>query len=140
MNFVAILAGGVGSRTGNLDKPKQYLDLVGKPAIVHTLETFLVMIEFERAIVLCLLTWVESTRDILWKAFRDGGGADVVADGETRNETVTCAVCTSRPRAARVMGASSARTIPCDRHRPKQFSGKRAAVFGRNPSCRICGG
>ena len=42
MVFAAIFAGGVGSRMGNINTPKQYLDLGGKPVIIHTVEKFFV--------------------------------------------------------------------------------------------------
>lgn len=36
----AIFAGGIGSRMGSADMPKQYLQLGSKPIIVHTIEKF----------------------------------------------------------------------------------------------------
>lgn len=39
MNIVIILSGGAGSRFG-AGVPKQYLDMRGRPVIVHTMETF----------------------------------------------------------------------------------------------------
>ena len=42
MIFGAVLAGGIGSRMGNVEKPKQYLNIAGKPIIIHTLEKFYV--------------------------------------------------------------------------------------------------
>ena len=41
MIYAGILAGGVGSRMVNVPLPKQFLDLDGKPIIVHTVEKFL---------------------------------------------------------------------------------------------------
>ena len=38
MIFAAILAGGIGSRMGGTDTPKQFLDLGDKPVIIHTIE------------------------------------------------------------------------------------------------------
>ncbi len=40
MNIGVIFAGGVGSRMHSKDKPKQFLEVFGKPIIVHTLEHF----------------------------------------------------------------------------------------------------
>ena len=40
MVFAVVLAGGVGSRMGNTQTPKQYLPLGSKPIIVHTIEKF----------------------------------------------------------------------------------------------------
>ena len=41
MVFGVILAGGVGSRMGNVEKPKQFLKIGGKPILIHTVEKFL---------------------------------------------------------------------------------------------------
>ena len=46
MIFGAVLAGGIGSRMGNVEKPKQYLNIAGKPIIIHTLEKFYVNDKF----------------------------------------------------------------------------------------------
>ena len=39
MNIPIILAGGVGSRVG-ADRPKQFIDIYGKPVLVYTIEAF----------------------------------------------------------------------------------------------------
>ena len=51
MNFGVILAGGLGSRMGETEKPKQYLQLQGKPIIVHTIEKFLLSDKINAIIV-----------------------------------------------------------------------------------------
>ena len=38
MVFGVILAGGVGSRMGNVEKPKQFLKIGGKPILIHTVD------------------------------------------------------------------------------------------------------
>ena len=38
MVYGVVLAGGIGSRMGNVDRPKQYLHIGKKPIIVHTVE------------------------------------------------------------------------------------------------------
>jgi len=42
MIYAHILAGGSGHRMGNVPMPKQFLDLKGKPVIIHTLEKFII--------------------------------------------------------------------------------------------------
>ena len=42
MIFAAILAGGIGSRMGCTDTPKQFLTLGNKPVIIHTIEKFVI--------------------------------------------------------------------------------------------------
>ena len=39
-NSALIFAGGTGSRMNTKTKPKQFLELHGKPIIIHTLEHF----------------------------------------------------------------------------------------------------
>ena len=47
MIFAAILAGGIGSRMGETDTPKQFLTLGDKPVIVHTIEKFAINSKFD---------------------------------------------------------------------------------------------
>ena len=51
MVFGVVLAGGIGSRMGNVDKPKQYLLVGDKPILIHTLERFYAESSFEKVIV-----------------------------------------------------------------------------------------
>ena len=67
MIFGAVLAGGIGSRMGNVEKPKQYLNIAGKPIIIHTLEKFYVNDKFEKIIVLCPNQWVNHTENLIKK-------------------------------------------------------------------------
>ncbi len=88
MNFGVILAGGIGSRMGNVEKPKQYLTIGDKPIIIHTIEKFYVNSKFEKLIVLCPGQWVGHTRDLVKKYFNDENRIAVIEGGETRNETI----------------------------------------------------
>lgn len=88
MNFGVILAGGIGSRMGNVEKPKQYLTVGDKPIIIHTIEKFYVNDKFEKLIVLCPAQWVGHTRDLVKKYLRDENRIAVIQGGDTRNETI----------------------------------------------------
>ena len=48
MIFGVLLAGGVGSRMGNVEKPKQYMNIGDRPIIIHTIEKFFVNDKFEK--------------------------------------------------------------------------------------------
>ena len=50
--YGVVLAGGQGTRMGNVEKPKQFMEVGGKPIIIHTLEKFVIHPQFERVIVL----------------------------------------------------------------------------------------
>ena len=49
--YGVVLAGGKGTRMGNVEKPKQFMEVGGKPIIIHTLEKFVINPQFERVIV-----------------------------------------------------------------------------------------
>ncbi len=88
MNFGVVLAGGIGSRMGNVEKPKQYLTIGDKPIIIHTIEKFFVNSRFEKIIVLCPSQWINHTKNLVKKAFGDTDRIVVIQGGDTRNETI----------------------------------------------------
>lgn len=92
MIYAAILAGGIGSRMGSKDKPKQYLNIGGKPIIIHTVEKFCLHTEFRRILILCPKEWVEHTKGLIKKYIGSDGRIEVLEGGSVRNETIMKAV------------------------------------------------
>lgn len=92
MVFAAVFAGGIGSRMGNSETPKQYLELGSKPVIIHTIEKFFINDMIDEIIVLCPKTWVAHTRDLIKKHLPEGKKITVIAGGETRNGTLEKAI------------------------------------------------
>lgn len=88
MVFGVILAGGVGSRMGNVEKPKQFLTLGNKPILIHTVEKFYLNEKFEKVLVLCPKSWLEHTKNLLNKHINDKDKVVVLEGGETRNDTI----------------------------------------------------
>ena len=88
MVFAVICAGGIGSRMGNAEKPKQYLNVGGKPIILHTIEKFVVNEQFEKVIVLVPESWINYTRDIIKKHLKGVEKVEVLAGGADRNSTI----------------------------------------------------
>ena len=88
MVIAAIFAGGIGSRMGNSDTPKQYLELGTKPVIIHTIEKFFINDKIDEILVLCPKAWVAHTRDLVAKHLPDGKKITVIAGGATRNGTL----------------------------------------------------
>lgn len=88
MVFGVILAGGIGSRMGNVEKPKQYLTIGDRPIIIHTLEKFYANPDFEKVIVLCPAQWIGHTKDLIKKYVPEEGRVVVLEGGDTRNETI----------------------------------------------------
>lgn len=90
--YGVILAGGIGSRMGNAEKPKQFLELGEKPVIIHTIEKFAVHPGFEKILVLSPQAWVSYTKDIVRKMIPMYERIAVIAGGATRNETIMNAI------------------------------------------------
>ena len=65
--YGVILAGGQGTRMGNSDKPKQFIEVGGRPVLIHTVEKFAVNPELYQIIVLVPKQWLAYTKDIIRK-------------------------------------------------------------------------
>lgn len=88
MIYGVILAGGIGSRMGNKEKPKQYINIGDKPIIVHTIEKFCLCSEFQEIIILCPKDWIEYTKGLVKKYVSETDRIAVIEGGKTRNETI----------------------------------------------------
>ncbi|AMY06107.1 2-C-methyl-D-erythritol 4-phosphate cytidylyltransferase [Staphylococcus condimenti] len=88
MNYAGILAGGIGSRMGNVPLPKQFLELDGKPIIIHTVEKFILMKEFDKIIIATPEKWISHTNNILEKYQINDSRVEVVKGGDDRNATI----------------------------------------------------
>lgn len=91
MIYGIILAGGVGIRMGNVEKPKQFLYIGEKPILVHTVEKFIINESFKKVVVMCPEQWLSYTRDILDK-YLPNNDVDVSVGGKTRNGTILNAI------------------------------------------------
>ena len=58
-NVAVIFAGGVGQRMNSKAKPKQFLEIHGKPIIVHTIEHFQKNNEIDAVCVVVVSDWVD---------------------------------------------------------------------------------
>jgi 2-C-methyl-D-erythritol 4-phosphate cytidylyltransferase len=86
--FAVILAGGTGSRMGNTEKPKQFIEIGQKPIVIHTIEKFYVHAQFEKILLLTPSNWVKPTEDLINKYFSKTSKIQVLKGGTTRNETI----------------------------------------------------
>lgn len=86
--FGVVLAGGIGTRMGNVEKPKQFMEIGGKPIIIHTIEKFVMNPEFEKILVLSPKQWIKHTEDLIRKYIPQAANVVVISGGSTRNETI----------------------------------------------------
>ena len=81
-NIGVIFAGGVGSRMKSKTKPKQFLEIYGKPIIIHTLEHFEKNDEIDAVVIACVKEWIPYLKELLYK-FRIEKVKKIVEGGET---------------------------------------------------------
>ena len=88
MVFAVIVAGGVGSRMGNVGMPKQFMELFGKPIIIHTIERFLHSKRIDKIYIGVHPEWIDYLQTLLKDYFHDEDVAVAVPGGADRNATV----------------------------------------------------
>ena len=88
MIFAAILAGGIGSRMGGTDTPKQFLTLGNKPVIIHTIEKFVINENIDKTIVLTPKNFINHTNNLIEQYIGENDDIIVIEGGETRNDTL----------------------------------------------------
>lgn len=82
MNIAIIFAGGTGQRMNTKSKPKQFLELHGKPIIIYTLEHFDQHELIEGIIVVCVEDWIDYCQSLIDK-FQIKKVSAIIAGGKT---------------------------------------------------------
>ena len=62
MTTALVFAGGTGKRMNTRARPKQFLELHGKPVIIYTLEHFDIHPEIDNIVVVCLESWIQNLK------------------------------------------------------------------------------
>ncbi len=65
MNIGVIFAGGIGQRMKTTKRPKQFLEMHGKPIIIYTLEIFEQHPEIDAIVVACVQDWIPYLEELL---------------------------------------------------------------------------
>lgn len=87
MNFAVIFAGGAGKRMNTVSRPKQFLELRGKPVIIYTLELFDNHPEIDGIIVACIKDWIPYLEKLLRK-FEINKVLEIVPGGNTGQDSI----------------------------------------------------
>lgn len=87
MNIALIFAGGAGTRMNTRTKPKQFLELNGKPIIIHTLDNFEYHPQIDAIAVVCLEEWIPYMREMLVR-YHIEKVKWVVPGGETGQQSI----------------------------------------------------
>lgn len=81
-NIAIIFAGGTGKRMNTKSKPKQFLELYGKPILVYTLEQFNNHPEIDGIILVILEQWIDYCNELVDR-FRLSKVRAVIAGGDS---------------------------------------------------------
>ncbi len=87
MNIAIIFAGGAGQRMNTRTKPKQFLELHGKPIIIYTLEHFQKHKWIDGMIVVCIREWIDYCRELVTK-YQLTKVVDVIPGGDTGQQSI----------------------------------------------------
>lgn len=82
-----IFAGGTGQRMNTRSKPKQFLELHGKPVIIYTIEHFEYHAEIDNIVVVCLKDRIDELKGLL-KRYSITKVSEIVPGGETGHDSI----------------------------------------------------
>ena len=82
-----VFAGGAGRRMNSRSKPKQFLEMHGKPIIIYTLEHFEVHKDVDNIVVVCIEEWIKELEGLLIR-FGITKVVKVIPGGETGHDSI----------------------------------------------------
>lgn len=91
-NIAVIFAGGCGTRMNTKSRPKQFLELNGKPIIVYTTELFDNHPDIDAIIIVCLKSWIPFLHKMLRK-FEINKVVRVISGGNSGQESIYNGLC-----------------------------------------------
>lgn len=91
-NVAVIFAGGSGKRMNSVSRPKQFLELNGKPVIIYTLELFDNHPMIDAICVVCLGSWIPFLEKQI-KKFEINKVVEIVPGGETGQDSIYNGLC-----------------------------------------------
>ena len=92
-----IFAGGTGRRMNTKSKPKQFLELHGKPVIIYTLEHFQHHEDVDQIVIVCLEGWIEELKALL-QQYRINKVVGIVPGGPTGHDSIYCGLAFMREK------------------------------------------
>ncbi len=82
-----IFAGGTGQRMNSRSKPKQFLEMHGKPIIIYTLEHFEFHNKIDNIVVVCIEEWISELKGLL-KRFNITKVKTIIPGGSTGFDSI----------------------------------------------------
>lgn len=82
-----IFAGGTGKRMNSCSRPKQFLEMHGKPVIIYTLEHFEYHDKIDSIIIVCIDEWIRELHELL-KRYGISKVIQIVPGGVTAHDSI----------------------------------------------------
>lgn len=82
-----IFAGGIGERMNSRAKPKQFLEIHGKPILIYTIEHFELHPDIDNIVVVCLKDWIRELK-VMLKRYMITKVKWIVPGGDTGHESI----------------------------------------------------
>ena len=92
MNIHIIFDGGSGTRMNTKSRPKQFLDLNGKPIIIYTIELFDNHPDIDAIVVVCLESWIPFLEKML-KKFEINKVVRIISGGTSGQDSIYKGLC-----------------------------------------------
>ena len=92
MNIAVLFAGGVGTRMRTKEKPKQFLEVHGKPILVHTIEKFENHELIDAIVISCIESWIPYCEKLVEK-YNMKKVKVIVPGGKTGQESIYNGLC-----------------------------------------------
>lgn len=87
MNIAVIFAGGTGKRMNTKSKPKQFLEMHGKPVLIYTLEHFQNHPQIDHIILVSIASWIDYAASLI-KKFGITKVSAIVPGGATGQKSI----------------------------------------------------
>lgn len=136
MNLAVIFAGGAGSRMHTKSRPKQFLDLNGKPIIIYTIELFDNHPDINGIVVVCLESWIPFLKKML-KKFEINKVVCITPGGETGQDSIYNGLCAAE-KYAQENGKDNAIVLIHDGVRPLITEETITDNIGKVKECGSC--
>lgn len=94
-----IFAGGSGQRMNSRSKPKQFLEMNGKPIIIYTLEHFEYHPEIDEIIIVCIEGWIEELKGMLSR-YGITKVSTIIPGGPTGHDSIYYGLCAMKENTA----------------------------------------
>lgn len=138
-NIAIIFAGGSGTRMNTKSRPKQFLELNGKPILIYTIELFDNHPNIDAIVVVCLESWIPFLHKMLRK-FEINKVVAVVPGGTSGQDSIYRGLCAAEEY-IHVKGALDATVLIHDGVRPlitEETISKNIAKVKECGSCITC--